>query len=94
MNPFNAFILFLALVLFALIIYIAIRAREHFDGAGLVYNIPPNWFMKQDYDPRDWLVRVYIDKIQPTCLPYNIEDKYGPIERLNYLASSTRFWRM
>ena len=58
------------------------------------YIIPPNWFFKQDYNPSQWLVREYQDRIQPTCLPYSLDEKYGSLENLNYLSSAYRFWRM
>jgi hypothetical protein len=66
---------------------------EGFDGTGLVYNVPPNWFIKTQYNPSDWITNNYIDSIQPSCLTYNINSKYGSLEDLNYLKSAYRFWR-
>lgn len=67
---------------------------ESFTADGLVFNIPPNWFQKQEYDPRQWIVRQYVDTIQPECMSYSKASKYGSLENVNYMASANRFWRM
>ena len=67
--------------------------KEGFTADGY-YVIPPNWFHKQTYDPRQWLVRQYVDTIQPECMSYSKASKYGSLDNLNYMASATRFWRM
>lgn len=66
---------------------------ENFDGTGLVYNQFPNWFLKKPYDPKDWLVNVYPDRIQPSCLPYSVISKWGSLENMNYNSQAYRFWR-
>jgi hypothetical protein len=66
---------------------------ENFDGTGLVFNQYPNWFYKKPYNPADWLVKVYPNYIQPECLPYSIESKWGSLENMNYNSQAYRFWR-
>ena len=85
------YLIFFICILF--FIYIMNVKIDNFDAMGLVYNVPPNWFIKQDYDPSDWLVNTYIDTIQPSCLSYDKAAKYGGLDNINYLASATRFWR-
>jgi hypothetical protein len=70
------------------------KKSEDFTADGLVYNRFPNWMFKQTYDPNQWLVRQYVDTIQPECLSYSKASKYGSLENVNYMASATRFWRM
>jgi hypothetical protein len=63
---------------------------ENFD---VVYVEPPNWFKKPSYDADEWVVAVFPDRIQPDCLPYDITDKWGSLEDLNYVSQAYRFWR-
>ena len=74
--------------------FVMSNKNEHFDAVGYVYNIPPNWFIKQTYNLDDWIVTVYPDQIQPECLPYSKQDKYGPMGKINYMSQAYRFWRM
>lgn len=76
-----------------LVVLLSTNKTDNFDAMGLVYNVPPNWFIKQEYNASDWLVNNYIDTIQPSCLSYDKAAKYGGLENINYLASATRFWR-
>jgi len=82
-------------IVFFIILFVIIKPqiREGWDGTGLVFNIPPNWFIKQDYNPSDWVVKTYNEAIQPDCLPYSKAAKWGSLENLNYLGSAQRFWR-
>lgn len=89
----------IATVLVATILTVAFidiisKKKENFTATGWVENRPPNWYMVPKYDPRQWLVREYQDKIQPECVTYSIADKYGGLDNLNYLSSAYRFWRM
>ena len=68
-------------------------SNEHFDAMGLVYNVPPNWFIKPAYNLNDWIVNVYPEHIQPECLSYSVEGKYGSLEDINYNSQAYRFWR-
>ncbi len=71
----------------------AMRNKEGFDGLGM-YVKPPLWFRKPAYDVKDWIVTTYPDKIQPSCLPYSIENKYNQdLGMLNYFSSAQQFWR-
>jgi hypothetical protein len=70
------------------------RKTEDFTATGLVYNIPSNWFIKQTYDPNQWLVRQYVDTIQPECLSYSKASKFGGLDNVNFMASTNRFWRI
>ncbi len=85
------------LVLVFVIAFISYKYKyadtENFDGTGMVYNQAPNWFIKKPYDPKDWLVNVYPDRIQPSCLPYSVESKWGSLENMNYNSQAYRFWR-
>ena len=88
---------YVIILLFILILYLCFRhvsRIEGFDATGLVLNQPPNWFLKETYDPNAWVVNNYIDSIQPSCLSYSLGSKFGSLENLNYLKSATRFWRM
>lgn len=63
---------------------------EGFDAAGLVLNVPPEWFNKAAYDPNDWIVAYNPDQLaKPECMHYR-----GSPYELNYLSSAYRFWRM
>jgi hypothetical protein len=73
---------------------VADTKTENFDAVGYVYNVPPNWFMKQNYDPREWLVRTYPDHIESSCMPYSRASKFGSLANINYLSNASRFWRM
>ena len=87
-------LLIIILVLFIIFIKsINNSKKEGFDAVGLVYNVPPNWFIKQDYNPSDWVVKTYRDTIQPECLSYSKEARYGSLDNINYLSSAYRFWR-
>jgi hypothetical protein len=70
------------------------KKKEGFTAVGLKMNIPSNWFIKQNYDPNQWLVRQYVDTIQPECISYSKASKFGGLDNLNYQASTNRFWRM
>lgn len=83
----------LLVFLVPLAIYVSLKQRENFDATGLVYNKPPNWFQKKEYDPNDWVVNVYPERIQPSCLPYSQESKWGSLGNLNYNSQAYRFWR-
>lgn len=76
-----------------LLTYVITSNNEHFDATGWVYNKRPNWFNVKKYNPEDWLVNVYPEHIQPECLPYSIESKYGSLDNLNYYSQAYRFWR-
>lgn len=81
------------LVISFLILFVNNPMLENFDAVGLVYNVPPNWFIKPEYDIRNWVVQTYNDAIQPSCLPYSNENRYGSLDNINYLSSAVRFWR-
>lgn len=70
--------------------------REDFDAMGYFNNGSPNWFMKPTYNMNEWLVNVYPDRIQPSCLPYSVTAKYGlnDTKMLNYYSQAYQFWRM
>jgi len=68
-------------------------SSEHFDGTGWSNQNGPNWFVKQHYNPADWLVYTYPERIQPSCVSYDVGAKYGSLENLNYLSNASRFWR-
>ena len=95
----NSFLVaFLIIVVFLILMFSIrscknVRSSEGFDATGLVFNVPPNWFIKQDYDVNQWFVRNYNDAIQPNCLSYDKASKYGSLENINYLANALRFWR-
>ncbi len=84
---------FLILIVIALFIAYATTKIEGFDAVGLYNNVPPNWFIKNEYNPQDWVVNTYFNAIQPSCLPYDKASKYGSLENINYLAGASRFWR-
>jgi hypothetical protein len=90
-----AVIVFFILIFFSTMIYsLSNKKTEGFDATGLYLNVPSEWFIKDDYNPSDWIVNQYQDSIQPSCLSYSLGSKYGSLENLNYLKSATRFWRM
>ena len=66
---------------------------EPFDATGYVMNIPPPWFIKQDYNLNNWIVRTYNDAIESNCMPYSRASKYGSLENINYDGSAYKFWR-
>jgi hypothetical protein len=90
------------LVIFGLIIVLIIGFLFVYYGAGsgsrenfeIIYTPYPNWFDKKPYDINDWFVVYYPDKIQPNCLPYDVNSRYGSIENMNYNSSAYKFWRM
>lgn len=86
---FVIFVIILFIIYFCLIF----NEKENFDGTGMVFNVPPNWFIKKDYDINDWIVNYDINSIQPSCLPYSKASKYGSLDNVNYLSSAYRFWR-
>jgi len=61
------------------------KNKENFDAIGMYYNVPPNWFIKADYNPSNWIVRSFPEQIQPECMSYSRAAKYGSLENLNYL---------
>jgi hypothetical protein len=67
--------------------------RENFDGAGLVYNVPPEWFRKKKaYDLRDWIVSYNPDQL---AHPGGCDMHYrGDPQELNWYSSAYRFFRM
>ena len=78
------------IVLISSVIIMSKKKSEGFDAAGLVFNRPPEWFNKQAYDPKDWIVAYYPDQLsKPECL----YDRGSP-EELNILSSAYIFWRM
>ena len=93
-------IMFIIVVIFIIMMFLlkgckntTTKPIEGFDATGLVYNQPPNWFIKQDYNLNDWLTRTYNDAIESACLPYSRASKYGSLENINYDASAYKFWR-
>jgi hypothetical protein len=67
---------------------------EGFDAMGYVYNVPPAWFRKPEYDVKEWLVTTYPDMVQPSCLPYSLESKYNQdMGMMNYWSQAYQFWR-
>ncbi len=71
------------------IIIIQNGCKENFDAAGLVFNIPPEWFNKAVYDPNEWIVSYNPDQLsKPECMHYR-----GDPQELNYYSSAYRFWR-
>jgi hypothetical protein len=92
MDNDNIFYAICAIILIILF-YVVMTSREHFDAVGYVYNRPSAWFIKPAYDLNAWIVTAYPDQIQPECLPYNKQDKYGSLGDINYLSQAYRFWR-
>jgi hypothetical protein len=79
-----------ALVIIAVFVWCCKR-RENFDAAGLVFNVPPEWFNKQSYNPSDWIVAYSPDQLS---MPGGCDMHYrGDPEELNYYSSAYRFWR-
>ncbi len=91
------FIILFILVVIGLSCYISSKfnQKENFDATGIYLNGTPNWFIKPSYDMKKWFVNVYPDRIQPSCLPYSLTNKYGTddIGLLNYYGSTYSFWR-
>lgn len=70
------------------------NTRETFDAAGQYLTGTPSWFIKPEYSMTAWLVNAYPDRIQPSCLPYSITNKYGgDLNLLNFYSSTNQFWR-
>ena len=93
MSP-DILVLFIVVVLSLLIlIKTCLDSQENFDSLGLTYVQFPNWFYKKPYNPNDWMVNVYPEHIQPSCLPYSVESKWGSLENMNYNSQAYRFWR-
>jgi hypothetical protein len=69
------------------------KFNEHFDQISILNGPGPSWFIKKPYKPDDWIVRYNPDKIQPTCVTYDVPRKYGSVQNLNYLSSAYRYWR-
>jgi hypothetical protein len=68
--------------------------RENFDAPGQFLTGTPNWFVKPDYDIKKWFVNAYPDRIQPSCLPYSVTNKYnGDLGLLNFYSSTNQYWR-
>ena len=82
-------------ILILLLVFLVYKSytTEHFDSTGMVYAQFPNWFYKKPYDPNDWIVNVYPEHIQPSCLPYSVASKWGSLENVNYNSQAYRFWR-
>ena len=88
----NLILLSIVAVLSAVIVYCGhISGKtDNFEAAGLVYNKPPEWFNKVKYDPNQWIVTYYPQQIsKPECM-----HNRGDSEKLNYMSSAYRFWRM
>lgn len=82
--------LFISFFVVSLAIFLSLNQKEGFEAAGLVYNRPPEWFMKEKYDPNKWLVTYYPQQLsKPECM---YKSRGNPNE-LNYLSSAYRFWR-
>lgn len=81
----------LLILTFVVLLTVSLSPKvENFD---IINTGQPNWFSKSVYNPNDWIVRTYPDRIQPNCLPYSLADRYGSLNNLNYLSQATRFWR-
>jgi hypothetical protein len=89
----NLILLSIVAVLSAVLVisnYDNFSQRDNFEAAGLVYNKPPEWFNKVKYDPNQWIVTYYPQQLaKPECMHYR-----GDPEKLNYMSSAYRFWRM
>lgn len=80
----------IAIIISAIAISRAMKEKEGFDATGLVFNKPPEWFHKSEYDVNNWLVYYEPDQIsKPDCMHHR-----GNAEDLNYMSSTNRFWRM
>jgi hypothetical protein len=86
----NWIIILLIIVTVALLIHFNNQSYENFQMITVPY---PNWYAVSNYNPIDWLVNVYPDRIQPSCLPYSVESKWGSLENMNYNSQAYRFWR-
>lgn len=83
----------LYLVLFLILILVIIVSMTKRDNFEMITTPFPNWFYKGPYDVTNWLVQVYPDRVQPECLSYNINNKYGSLDNLNYYSQAYRYWR-
>ena len=64
--------------------------KEEFTSAGWTLVRPPNWWMPQNYQTKQWLTPYYPDQLsQPACMNKN----RGSAADLNYNSSSYRHWR-
>lgn len=81
------------LLIFLIIFFIVLFTQSSVENFEMITVKPPNWFIIQEYNPSDWIVKQYVDSTEASCLPYSRASKYGSLENLNYLASATRFWR-
>lgn len=83
--------IFVVLVII-LVVYTCSAKKEGFDAAGMIFNVPPEWFRKGSYNVNDWYVTYYPDQLSK---PGGCDMHYrGDPEELNYLSSAYRFWRM
>lgn len=81
--------LVVVLIIVIIVLSIIIHKKENFDAVGLVFNKPPNWFIKPKYNPSEWVVTYYPDQLsKPECVDYRGDNK-----ELNYMSSAYRFWR-
>lgn len=86
----NLILLSIVAVLSAVLAISNYNKQDNFEAAGLVYNKPPEWFNKPKYDPNQWFVTYYPQQLaKPECMHYR-----GDPEKLNYMSSAYRFWRM
>lgn len=93
-GPSIIFVVILFVLIIVIISLLMVKNKiETFDATGLVYNMYPNWFAKKPYNPADWVVEVYPDNIQPSCLSYDRADKWGSLEDINYNSQAYKFWR-
>ncbi len=84
-------ILIIVILFVILGVFLSFGKKENFDASGLVYNIPPQWFRKDQYKLDDWLVRYSPEQISD---PYCMTKSRGDPKILNYMSSAYRFWRM
>ncbi len=93
LTPNKIKIFLFVMILIIIIINYCMPVRENFDSVGIL-NGTPNWFVKGDYHMPDWLVITYPDRIQPSCLPYSVTNKWGSLEFLNFISNTNQFWRI
>lgn len=84
------------MLLFLLFIFITTNCidKENFTAPGLTLTIPPSWFPQNSakpYNESDWKSRMYLDRY-PFYDPET--QSYISDEESNWLANTTRFWKM
>lgn len=79
----------IALIILVIVICLIFctTCKENFEGISIK---PPEWFIKEKYDVKNWFTPYYPDQIsKPECM----HDR-GDHEKLNFLSSAYRFWKM